>query len=418
MLQKTKTLPQGLRGLAAPLLAAAFHLATSAQADDFILSYWCGPPGYVKDLNKAYADVAKCGFNYAMLPCTGLTTKASKDILDACQKNKLKYIVYDPRIPASGPENPGAKTNLAAVVADYSKHPALGGYFVGDEPDHLGIPRVAAIHQGLVNADPRHAPFANLFPNYAPEWAFGGTYEQYVEKFITLVKPRLLSFDHYALMTDGSLRPGYFDNLEVIRRQGLKHNVPFCFIFQLTPHGSYRDPSEAELRWQVNTGLAYGAKALMYFTYWHPPKDPLFQNSVAVVDVNGNPTHHYERVKRVNAAINAWAPTLMKLKSTGVYHTGTLPRGAAALPKDSVVRVGEGALVMGMFTHQDGSEWLMAVNREFSQLLKTELHFDKTVKRLRELSAKNGKLSSVKLRDHVLQIDLPAGGAKLFKLTR
>src|SRR4051812_20715386 len=113
------------------LLAAILSCACSALAEDFLLSYWCGPPAD-KDLQKRYAEVAECGFNYAMLACSGgLSNRA---VLDACQKNKLKFIVYDPRVLSFGPENPAFKTNLDAILSDYSKHPATGGYFLGDEP--------------------------------------------------------------------------------------------------------------------------------------------------------------------------------------------------------------------------------------------------------------------------------------------
>ena len=32
--------------------------------------------------------------------------------------------------------------------------------------------------------------------------------------------------------------------------------------------GGKRDPTEAQIRWQVFTSLAYGAKGVLYFTNW------------------------------------------------------------------------------------------------------------------------------------------------------
>jgi hypothetical protein len=399
--------------------AAVLLLAFVANAtDEFVLSYWCGPPELVKDLNKAYREVAECGFNYAMVPCSGATVKGNQAILDACKKYKIKYLAGDSRLMATGPENPAFTTNLNAVIAEYARHPALGGYYLSDEPSPTLFPQLGAVNQYLLAHDPKHLPFINLYPNYVPEWAIGGSYEQYVDKFLDTVKPRLLSYDHYALLGDGSLRPIFFQNLEIIRRQALKHDVPFALIFQVTPFAGVRDPSEAELRWQANTALAYGAKALLYFTYWTPTGDAAFKSSVAIIDPQGNRSRHFDQVKRVNAAIKAWAPTLMKLKSTGVYHTGELPLATTALPANAIATVSSGAFVIGTFRHEDGSEWLMIVNRDLRQPAKTKLHFQPAVKRLRELNAKNGKLSSMKLRDHELSIELPPGGAKLFKLGR
>ncbi len=394
-------------------------LTTVTHASEFILSYWCGPPETVTNLNKAYAEVAECGFNYAMLPCTGVTSKGTHAILDACKKAQLKYILYDSRVASANPSDPAFKTNIDAVVSEFGKHPAVGGYFIVDEPDYTATPRLAAINQALLAADPKHLPFINLYPNYVPGFALGGmTYEQYVDHFTATVKPRLLSFDHYALLDNGTLRPNYFENLEIIRRQGLKHNVPIAFIFQLTGHGSYRDPSEDEIRWQVNTGLIYGAKALLYFTYWRPPADPVFAKSIAIIGPDGRRTAHFEQAKRVNTAVKNWSSTLMKLKSTGVYHTGTLPSGTTALPADALATVtGKRDFIVGTFEHDDGSEWLMVMNRDFAHVANGTLHFAQRMKSVHELSSKKGRLSSLKLRNNEIRFTLGAGEAKLLKLS-
>ena len=34
------------------------------------------------------------------------------------------------------------------------------------------------------------------------------------------------------------------------------------------------DPSEAQLRWQAFTALAYGAKGILYFVYWASMSNP------------------------------------------------------------------------------------------------------------------------------------------------
>src|SRR5439155_20970210 len=142
-------------------------------------------------------------------------------------------------------------------------------------------------------------------------------------QFVETVRPKLLSFDHYALVEAGE-RPGYFENLEVIRREALRAEVPFASILLATPHGAYRDPSEADLRWQVYTSLAYGARGILYFTYWTPRSDTWnFHNGI--LDEQGRRTAHYAQVRRINSELNALARTLVHLRSAGVYHAGGLP---------------------------------------------------------------------------------------------
>lgn len=407
----------GMRLLKFWLLLAVSLSTSAANADEFIISYWCGPPP-TEDLNRRYSEVAEAGFNYAMLPCSGASPAQNKAILDACKKNKLKFIPNDSRMLAFAPESPAFKTNLDAVISEYASHPALGGYFLADEPGPDAFPKLAAVNQYLLQRDPKRLPFVNLYPNYAPEWALGGTYEQHVEKYLTTVKPRLLSFDHYGLIADGKLRPMYFENLEIIRRQGLKHNVPFAFIFQVTPHFSYRDPTEAEIRWQANTALVYGARALLYFTYWSPTNDPAFKTSVAIIDPKGNRSAHYEQAKRVNAAVKAWAPTLMKLTSTAVYHTSKVPQGAKALPKEAVVHLEDGnsPFIVGCFRHFDDSDWVMIMNADMKKAATCKVEWSQAVRKLYEQPANGKRMLRKRLEAQQTTLTFEAGGARLFKI--
>ena len=76
-----------------------------------------------------------------------------------------------------------------------------------------------------------------------------------------------------------------------------------------------------------------------------------------------------------NGELKILGPTLMKLTSTGVYHTGEIPAGCKALdPKLSIKVEGE-PLVVGMFKHQDGSTWAMIVNRHLRNKTTARLIF-------------------------------------------
>ncbi|HEX6962508.1 MAG TPA: hypothetical protein VF175_11620, partial [Lacipirellula sp.] len=292
------------------------------------------------------------------------TPEQNQRILDACQKHGLKFIPADGRIMANDPGHADFAKNLDAVVADYSQHPALGGYFINDEPAPGAFPKLAAINEHFLAKDPERLPFINMLPNYVPEAHIGGPYEPFIEKYCVEVKPKLLCYDHYALMEGGAERPEYFENMEIIRRQGLKHGIPIGFIFQTTPHFNYRDPSETDLRWQVNTALAYGVRALFYFTYF-TPTDPNANFHNGILDPQGKRTHHYDMARRINAELKELAPELMQMMSTAVYHTGDLPKGCVALPADAPLQVKEGgSLVIGLFDHADGTKRAMIVNRD------------------------------------------------------
>jgi hypothetical protein len=400
------------------VIASLFLSVSSRAADkkEFIISYWCGPPSG-GNYDAQYAEVAECNFTHAMFPNNGASTEQNKSILAACEKHGLKFIPYDGRVLTNGPGDKQFAANLDAVVADYANHPAMAGYFLGDEPGPGAFAQFGAVNQYLLKKDPKSIPFINLLPVYVDEKYIGMTYEKYLDQFCEIVKPKLLCYDHYALFEKVE-RDSYFANMETIRRHALKHGAGMGFIFQCTPHGTYRDPSESDLRWQVNTALAYGCTALFYFTYFTPTDaESNFHNGI--LDQKEKRTPHFAMAKRINAELKVLANTLVRLTSTGVYHTGPLPTGCTALPATAPVQVKHGGpLVLGFFKHDDGSQWAIVVNRDLHKATAALLHFNPDIATLNELSPKDGKLSPVTLSDHAAEFQIPVGGMKILKLSR
>jgi len=355
------------------LLVAA---SCAVAKEEFLISQWCGPTEFTQE---SFAEAAGANFNVLMLSAG--SPEATKKALDLCQANGVKGMVQDSRIHMRNgrydKEWPG---NLDGVVADYSKHPALWGYYVIDEPSASSFLRVGDVCDYLLGKDPKHIPYVNLFPTYASRQQLGtSTYETYVDQYCRIVHPKIISYDHYALMNDGSLRGDYFENLEIIRRQGIKHHIPFNYILLSIPHGPYRDPSEADLRWQVYTALAYGARGIMYFTYT-TPKDPEWNFHNAIIDENGKPTAKYEWVKKINGEVKKLAPTLMKLDSVAVYHTGTVPQGAKPLPEGGLITgISGGEYVIGQFNSESGQRYAMFVNRSFKNISEAKISFSQKV---------------------------------------
>ena len=386
---------------------------------DFIISYWCGPKPDL-DPDVRYAEVAECNFNYCLPPCAGVTVEQNKAILDACAKYGLKYIIGDARIMAKNPDDPDFGANLDAVIADYASHPATGGYFITDEPNSSAFPKLAAINRYLLKKDPARLPFINLFPNYANEQQLGNpTYGEHVEQFCSVVKPGILSYDHYTMMACDPEKPtnlaSYFDNMEIVRREGLKNGIPTSFILLVIPHWSYRNPTEADLRWQVYTALAYGYKAILYFTYW-TPGDDMWERPGGIVTPGGERTEHFNQVKRINAELRVLGPRLVKLTSTGVYHTGEVPAGCKALQPGLPVQVtSDRPVVLGMFRHEDGSTWAMVVNRHLRNKTTAKLTF-KGAAKVQEMSPKTGVMRNLRLENGSVSLELSPGQGRLLKL--
>jgi hypothetical protein len=103
------------------------------------------------------------------------------------------------------------------------------------------------------------------------------------------------------------------------------HAVPLCDVpfwnFFGVQHVFYGepDPTEAQVRWQAFTSLAFGAKGLLYFCYW----TGILVQKVPFQSPNATPslvlTHHYGQAQRTNSRILAFAEHLRTATSVAVY---------------------------------------------------------------------------------------------------
>jgi len=81
------------------------------------------------------------------------------------------------------------------------------------------------------------------------------TYEGYLERYMSRVRPPILCFDHYPLLSGGGITADYFYNWATIRKYSLKYGVPqWVFVQSVGFDPGYsgfkdrRRPNEAEIR--------------------------------------------------------------------------------------------------------------------------------------------------------------------------
>jgi hypothetical protein len=128
------------------------------------------------------------------------------------------------------------------------------------------------------------------------------------------------------------------------------------------PHGPYRDPSEAELAWQVHHALAYGARGVSYFTYWTPPSDEKWNNRYGLIE-NGRPTAHYFQVTRLNRDLQALATALDGFESLAV--ADSLAEIGVPFPIGPIDRIEGGPITAGLFGDGAGRLAVLLVNRDY-----------------------------------------------------
>jgi hypothetical protein len=392
----------------------------------FIITFWCPPPA----TDQALAAVAAEHYNLTWIPVEGL---------DVAAKHKLRAMLTSDLLSPATLHDAAKRAKLDALIAKVKRHPAMEAYFITDEPGAGAFPGLGELVAYLRKRDPAHLAYINLYPTYANEAQLGVTadaaqrakvgypqnfagvgtndktvlaYREHLKKFVEIVKPDLISYDHYHFMKNSDGKQ-YFLNLALIRDAALEAGKPFLNIIQASlVEKVWRLPNPAETRFLVFTTMAYGGRGISYFTYWGPA-------DYAGLYRDGKGSPMAKEVAAINAEIAAFGPALMKLDSTAVYHTAPLPYGTQAIPADAPVQItGGGEFVLGLFGEKGNTTAFMIVNRSYKQDAEAAVKVALPGGRLQELDRKTGHWSDGPVLDagRKVKIKLAPGDGRLFRM--
>ncbi len=371
--------------------------------DRIAIGFWVDPPAD-ENMPLYYEQIAKANFTVVLGGFGARTPETVARQLALCEKHDLKALV-----------------GLYTTPADQlPTGPACWGYMVKDEPSVKDFPELAKRVNEIRRARPGKLAYINLYPSYAsPEQLGVDNYDTHVERFMTEVNTDVLSMDYYPYMSpERDTRHRYCENLAVMRRVSLEHGIPFWNFFNAMPFGAHDDPTESQLRWQIYTSLAYGARGVLYFCYW-TPKGREFPKGGAIVTAEGRLTRHYDQATRINAAVKALGPTLMKLSSTAVVRIRPQDDATALLGGMPIRSLTPGDYLVGVFTHADGRRAVMLNNYYYDRTAWPTVAFDADDAQVLEVSAKDGGLAPI-IDDSPamegLQVSLDSGQGRLFVL--
>lgn len=323
----------------------------------FMISNWCGiPRKFVRHADGTLAvdrirEALDVGINLLAAYDYGYETNC--EFLAACEKLGMRVTLSDERIDRAIHDAENRRALLTDVVRDYASYPALLGYHIFDEPNSGAFNTLGEIRAILSELDPAHESYFNLFPNYASLEMLGNpTYYDHLAQFIEVVKPGILSYDHYhfikgneqdrpdiedereqqiyAAAFQSVSRPGFFDNIEDALAISRKTDTPFMIIILVVEHGPYRNPTEAEIRWEVYNSLCYGIKRLSYFTYWTPgvdtdEGDAFWHWQNGMINKDGTRNAHYDEIAGINRELQAIGNILLPYAVRDVFHFGAEP---------------------------------------------------------------------------------------------
>jgi len=387
-----------------------------AESDSaFVIICFPSPPATDNRIEH-YRRIRHANFNL-VLPSYQYDDDQQLQMLDHCHATGLRGVVNVKRLapPVSqGQPPPDWKERVKSAAERFARHPALYGYMIRDEPSAVVFPQLGRVASEFRRVDPAHDICVNLFPIYASSEQLGiASYEEYLDKFLSTVKPPALCYDHYPFMRHGEDRRDYFHNLEVARRACLKHDTPLWIVVLSGWWQHFRTPTDAELRWQAYGALAYGIRGIAYFTYW-PVKD----DYAAVVDYTGAPQPMYDSIKRLNLELSVLGPRLAPMRSVGVYHVGQeIPVGCQRLPDDSwLAAPGNPPLAIGLFEGTGGSKHVLVMNRNCLQAETATLRFPPNVTAVSRTESTTGNVEALSLHGHACRVTIPAGSGLLLSV--
>lgn len=339
------------------------HSPCGWKQKDFLISYCCEAPANETSIVNAKSQC----FN--LIP-------AWQETLDFAQKHNVKIMLEHGLLHPTTVHSAEKLKQLDGLISKLKNHPGLGAYYVFDEPQSAAFHDVAVLVEFLRKRDPYHLAFVNMLPIYGVPGKLDTdpsiTYLQFLRQYIDSVKPELLSYDYYNFYRnkDGTPYdlPGYFVNLGLIRQAAIEAHIPFMNIIQASTFlKEYRLPTASEMRWQVYTTLAYGARGINYFLYWGP-------KSYGGLYQDGKETELLKPVVQLNKEIAALGPELMNLETVNVYHTAPQPPGATAFPEQSPVRItSSGEFIIGFFSSKGKQNTFMIVNRDYKHAATAKL---------------------------------------------
>ena len=351
------------------LLCSSFF---SNRANDTMpIIAFLGVPDWQTSANN-FRLINECGFTTSIQTYSSLSA-----MIKACRQADE----YGINILGQCPEMFSAPTKTANIL---KKERGFFGYYMHDEPSLPVIWQRQKEFKELHSIDSTHCFYINLHPYYHQEWVEPTlkvkTYQEYLRAASQTICQQL-SFDFYPITTAG-IRPTWYKNLEMIRRECQLSGKPFWAFVLCTPHDVpythntyYPQPTLASLRLQVYSNLAYGAQAIQYFTYWQPDDSEGFHFHDAPVTRDGQKTKTYYLVQQMNRELKTVARLFYGAKMLSVNHLGgTIPEGTTRLSKMPInlsslkVVSKKGAIVSQL--EKNGHRYLAIVNKDYKGSMK------------------------------------------------
>jgi len=376
----------------------------------FIIGGWVGP----HQTEEQYLLFKQAGFNTVLdYPFEGDKYQKTLELaqkvggLDVILNIDHQFLRYKPE-----PFVPFAR--IAAFVKQVKGNKNIIGYMMFDEPRSTDVELLVAAEKHVRSLDPARLTWLDFHPDSA-----GGLAHSILEK----MKPSVISFAYYPYCTKSDQLDQFYTLTGKYRNLSIEFGKPLWLFVQSASWPWFQDrnedrrlPTPSDIRMQVYSDLAYGAKALWYYTYVTPRHAK--EISSAILDNDDKVKTSYAGIKAINAEVQALAPVLMTLDSVDVMHVKPKHKGVKPFtPNNVIADIQAENLLIGYFKDSAGIDYFMLVNKLPNALNKNiKLKLGGKVKNLSQIDRKTGRAAKYAVSGGTAEVTLDPGDGILFKV--
>lgn len=264
------------------------------------------------------ADLAACGIDFVV--CAPYEDRA---LLDLFEKYNVGAVVSGV-VPgwwggdgsdAGKMKDSNPMSGYVNALKEYKDHPAIWMVDIGDEPSALDFPYYGEVYAKVKEMLPGKLPYLNLYPNYASvaentasqtvNQLGTRTYAEHIAEYCRNVPADYLCYDFYLYAINVTKA---YENLRIVADACLGSGRDMWIVLQVNSNRPEEWITEAGLRFQAYTAMAFGTQAITWACYtagwWHNQ----------VLDDKGGKTQQYDKLKRVNAELHRLGPEYMKYR--------------------------------------------------------------------------------------------------------
>ncbi len=341
------------------------------MADNVVLTFWNYNPfsGYKPEMLE---DWVNCGMTDPVTPVFSLENDDHKkflEMLDHAERLGVKMILQISEIFLDSALEDWYPSTVAAVVKEFGSHPAAGGYYVGEEPSAAISENYKKGIKIIRDADPDARIYINMGSIERTERCLlsitGETLDEWCSDIAKGSGGDIIGYGTYNQMLNGEpALDDHFLNLRVFTEIGKKYGVDIWSTMLSSAHYNYRVATEDDFRWQLNTCIACGARAVVWFRLYDKLVAADYRGSP--IDEFGEKTTRYYDLARVQKKFNYHYGKLfshldhVSTAGVGMSYGGYfyfLP-GANELIDRAVSR----SAMISFFKDRDGTDYVVVVN--------------------------------------------------------